>query len=178
MAHQGNLPYQPPSNFFICPVMKRDMAIQTYSNKRDFYQFNPHCLTPVQPPTPSTPINSNDQTTSSDSSSFYSSYLNYPIGAGSSSSGGRTTRKKRVMWTETEVNALREGVRICGAGNWVDSDDHRIGSTQAGVPQILKTSTEPSKNGDTILSDFFLLEWVNCIIFCIKFWVNFCFLNS
>ena len=24
------------------------------------------------------------------------------------------------MWTETEVNALSEGVRICGAGNWAD----------------------------------------------------------
>ena len=96
------------------------MAIQTDSNKRDFYQFNPQCLTPAQPPTPSIHINSNDQRTSSDSSSFNSSYLNSPTVAGSSCSGGRTTRKKRVMWTETEVNALREGVRICGAGNWVE----------------------------------------------------------
>ena len=40
--------------------------------------------------------------------------------AGAGRSVVRRTRKERVMWTETEVNALREGVTIYGKGNWVE----------------------------------------------------------
>ena len=80
---------------------------------------------PCSTPNPSTPINSIDRRTNPDSS-LISSYLHYPTEhrnlavAGSGRSVVRRTPKERIMWTETEVNALREGVTSYGKGNWVE----------------------------------------------------------